>query len=206
MLKRLLYLIILVAALSACSEQEKTYKIGVSQCSSGRWRDKVNQEMLAAQHLYEADAEVVIAQSYDDTGLQIRQIDSLADAGIDLLVVAPNESAPIAEAIARTQQKGIPVIFFDRKAKTAQYTAFIGGNNEEAGQMMGNYIKRLEVSGERLEVSGERLEKTKVLEITGAMSSSPAQERHEGFKRGDGRLCGHRLRMPRGRLDVRQSL
>ena len=192
MLKRLLYLIILVAALSACSEQEKTYKIGVSQCSSGRWRDKVNQEMLAAQHLYEADAEVVIAQSYDDTGLQIRQIDSLADAGIDLLVVAPNESAPIAEAIARTQQKGIPVIFFDRKAKTAQYTAFIGGNNEEAGQMMGNYIKRLE--------------KTKVLEITGAMSSSPAQERHEGFKRGDGRLCGHRLRMPRGRLDVRQSL
>ena len=183
MLKRLLYLIILVAALSACSEQEKTYKIGVSQCSSGRWRDKVNQEMLAAQHLYEADAEVVIAQSYDDTGLQIRQIDSLADAGIDLLVVAPNESAPIAEAIARTQQKGIPVIFFDRKAKTAQYTAFIGGNNEEAGQMMGNYVKRLEVSGERLEVSGERLEKTKVLEITGAMSSSPAQERHEGFKR-----------------------
>ena len=49
--KAIIYLIIIVgiALLTGCSDSGKTYKIGVSQCSEGRWREKVNQEMLAAQ-------------------------------------------------------------------------------------------------------------------------------------------------------------
>ena len=75
MQKTALYLIILLGALlTGCSERKETYKIGVSQCSQGRWRDKVDQEMLAAQHLYEQDAKVTIAHSHDDTELQVRQI------------------------------------------------------------------------------------------------------------------------------------
>ena len=52
--KIITYLIIIsgMALLAGCSDSGKTYKIGVSQCSEGRWREKVNQEMLAAQHLY----------------------------------------------------------------------------------------------------------------------------------------------------------
>ena len=47
----LFYLLTAVVLLTACAE-EKAYKIGVSQCSAGQWREKVNNEMLAAQHLY----------------------------------------------------------------------------------------------------------------------------------------------------------
>ena len=133
----------------------------------------VNQEMLAAQHLYEYNAQVTIANALDDTQRQIRQIDSLANAGIDLLVVAPNESEPIAEAIVRTREKGIPVIFFDRKAETKDYTAFIGGNNVDAGEVVASYAVQL-----AQEVTGH---KPVVLEITGSMATSPARERHEGF-------------------------
>ena len=163
------YLIIIIYVfLVACSDGKSDYKIGVSQCSEGRWRTKVNQEMLAAQHLYEKDVKVTIANSYDDPALQARQIDSLILTGIDLLVVAPNEdSQTINEAIARVRQRGIPVVFFDRKTSYDDYTAFIGGNNVEAGQVAGRYAAQLE---------GNR-----VLEITGAMSSSPAKERHQGF-------------------------
>jgi len=159
----------------SCSQNEKGYKIGVSQCGEGQWRDKVNKEMLAAQHLYEKDVKVTIANAHDDTQRQIHQIDSLVDEGIDLLVVAPNESAPIADAIARVQKKGIPVVFFDRKAETNDYTAFIGGSNVEAGLTVGNYTLSL---AKNMHNNGKR---PCILEITGAMSSSPAQERHEGF-------------------------
>ncbi|MBR1547535.1 MAG: substrate-binding domain-containing protein [Prevotella sp.] len=178
MRKTTVYLIILIAGLclASCSDSRRTYKIGVAQCSHGPWRDKVNQEMLAAQHLYDETAEVCIAQSYDDTQLQIRQIDSLASAGIDLLVVAPNETEPLTDAIARVRKKGIPVIYFDRKAQTEDYTAFIGGNNVEAGQTAGNYVI------ERAKKSEVKGRKPRVVEITGLMSSSPARERHEGFK------------------------
>ena len=172
-----LYIILLtMLALSSCSEQEKAYRIGVSQCASGQWREKVNREMLAAQHLYDHNARVMIANANDDTQTQIRQIDSLCDAGIDLLVVAPTESAPIAPAIDRVRKKGIPVIFFDRKAQTSDYTAFIGGDNVEAGRTVGSYAATL--AGQM----APRLQrKPTVLEVTAAMSTSPAQERHEGF-------------------------
>ena len=171
----ILNLIILSGLLTACTESGRIYKIGVSQCSQGRWREKVNREMLAAQHLYEHDVKVSIADSYDDTELQSRQIDSLADSGIDLLIVAPNEAAPLTEAITRVRQKGIPVIFFDRKASTKDYTAFIGGNNVEAGKTVADYAATL------AKTLGRGGKKPSVLEITATMSTSPAQERHEGF-------------------------
>ena len=163
-----LYLILLVVVLASCTE-EKVYKIGVSQCGAGQWREKVNNEMLAAQHLYEQTAEVSIACAYDDTERQIKQIDSLVSSGIDLLVVAPNEANQLADVIANVRKKGIPVIYFDRKATTDDYTAFIGGSNVEAGRAMGEYAVSL----------GGGF----VMEITGAMSTSPAQERHEGFSK-----------------------
>ena len=67
-LRTLLYLI--VATLLASCTEAKVYKIGVAQCSKGPWREKVNQEMLAAQHLYEHDVKVSIANSVDDPELQ----------------------------------------------------------------------------------------------------------------------------------------
>ena len=123
---RYLILIAAIALTSACTEV-KTYKIGVSQCGSGQWREKVNDEMLAAQHLYEKNVKVIIANAHDDTQLQINQIDSLVNEDIDLLVVAPNESSQLSATISEVRKKGLPVIFFDRKAVTDDYTAFIGG-------------------------------------------------------------------------------
>ena len=179
MLKRLLFLFLVVLTLTACSDNEKVYKIGVAQCSKGRWREKVNQEMLAAQHLYERDVRVSIANAFDDSEWQARQIDSLAQTGIDLLVVAPNEDTKVInDAIGRVRQAGIPVICFDRKT-SADYTAFIGGNNVEAGLIVGQYVASI--------VEGE---KPLVMEITGHMGSTPAQERHQGFKEAMKKLPG----------------
>ena len=167
-------LIATVALLTACTEV-KTYKIGVSQCGPGQWREKVNQEMLAAQHLYEHSAKVIITNAHDSTELQIAQIDSLVGLGIDLLVVAPNESSQLTAKIKEVRQKGLPVIFFDRKAVTDDYTAFIGGSNVEAGRASGEYA--IQVLG-AMPQDGR---KPFVMEITGQMSTSPAQERHQGF-------------------------
>ena len=170
--KGLLWALMLMALLTACSD-EKAYRIGVSQCGGGQWREKVNQEMLAAQHLYEHDVKISVACAHDNSQRQIEQIDSLVASGIDLLVVAPNEAAAIGEAISRAKGKGIPVIFFDRKAETEDYTAFIGGSNTVAGEACGIYALLLAQQVER--------HKPVIVEVTGAMSTSPAQERHRGF-------------------------
>lgn len=99
-------IIIIAALLAGCQDSGRTYKIGVAQCSKGPWREKVNQEMLAAQHLYENDVEVDIVNSFDDPEMQARQIDSLAGTDIDLMVVAPYEDIkPINDAIARVLRR-----------------------------------------------------------------------------------------------------
>ena len=170
----LVYLLAALTLLTACND-EKVYRIGVSQCGAGQWREKVNNEMLAAQHLYEQTVEVSIACAYDDTERQIKQIDSLANSGIDLLVVAPNEEEPVSAAISRVRKLGIPVICFDRKVGGDNYTAFIGGSNVEAGHAIG--VNAVDVA-KGMVAHGHR---PLVLEITATMSSSPAKERHQGF-------------------------
>lgn len=53
-MKRIVYACIVACLLllGSCAEKSSNYKIGVSQCAGGNWREKVNSELLSAQHLY----------------------------------------------------------------------------------------------------------------------------------------------------------
>lgn len=160
--------------LVSCNRQEAHYHIGLSQCVGGAWREKVNMEMLSAQHLYNNVVDVDIKNADNISERQIAQIDSFVSAGVDILVVAPNDYKSVAPAIARARRRGIPVVLFDRKADTNNYTAYIGGDNVAAGRAMANYA--LSLVGESLQ--GRR---GTILELTGGMKSSPALDRHRGF-------------------------
>ena len=177
-MKPVLHLIILCGLtllLAACSSG-KHYRISVLQCSAGNWRYKLNNELLAAQHLYDQDVEVEILNCHDRSDVQVRQIDSLLNEDVDLLVVAPNEYAEVAPALRRAKERGKPVILFDRKADTDDYTAFIGGDNEDVGRLAANYAARLVKAG-----GGHN-----VLEITALQSTSPSRDRHKGFEQAIG--------------------
>ena len=151
------------------------YKIGVSQCVGGRWRDKVNNEMLSAQHLYDTDVKVCITNADNNTEQQRQQIDSLIDAGVDLLVISPNEYKPLSPCVERAKKYGIPVILFERKTSSNDYTAYIGGDNVEAGRAIGTYAARL--CRDSIHVGRRPV----VLEITGQLVMSPDRERYQGF-------------------------
>ena len=169
-------LFLLICLLSGCSGgKDYRWHIGVSQCVGGKWRDKVNQEMLTAQHLYNKEVKVDIANADNDSRRQIQQIDSLVASGIDLLIVAPNSYEEISPAIDRAYRAGVPVILFDRKAQGSNYTAYIGGDNVEAGKAMGHYT---------LSLLRDRSydHRPRILEITGGTVSSPARDRHHGFQ------------------------
>ena len=154
--------------LESCSQSEKRYKIGVSQCSEDIWRDKQNAELRMGAYL-EGNVELRFAAAYDSDERQVQQIDSLVATGIDLLIVAPNQVATISPAIDRAYDKGIPVIVFERKTNSQKYTAFISADNYEMGRVMGEYI------------ASQLHGKGRVMEIMGLEGSSPAIERNNGF-------------------------
>ena len=173
-MKQTTLFIILLAALllTACSQKEKTYRIAVSQCSVGKWRFKLNDELLAAQYLYDQNVKVEIINCYDRSDVQVRQIDSLSQSDIDLLVVAPNEYEEVAPALRRAKERGVPVILFDRKVDTDDYTAFIGGDNVAVGRMAAEYAMLLVAQS-----AGKH-----ILEVTALQSTSPSLDRHRGFE------------------------
>jgi len=164
----LLTMLSIVALLSACQSSKPHYKIGVSQCSADIWRDKQNAELRMGAYFHD-NVELLFASAYDSDERQVQQIDSLVEAGIDLLIVAPNQVSTISTAIDRAYDQGIPVIVFERKTNSRKYSAFISADNYEMGRIMGNYI------ASQLKGGG------KVVEVMGLKGSSPAIERHKGF-------------------------
>lgn len=154
--------------LSSCMDSGKKYVIGVSQCSEDSWRSKLQDELVMATYFNE-DVELRFASAHDDSRLQEKQIDSLANTGIDLLIVSPNQVDNLTGAIGRVFKKKIPVVLYDRKTSDTQFTAFMGADNYLIGEMMGQFLV------------GKLGGKGNIVEIGGLKGSSPAQERHDGF-------------------------
>lgn len=164
--------LVLTAAVSLClascggGEAHKRFVVGVSQCSEDTWRDKLNEELRIAATYYDVDLQIKSAN--DDVRLQTEQIDRFVEQGVDLLVVAPGQVS-ISPAIDKAYEKGIPVIVFDRRTRSNKYTAYIGADNHDIGASMAEFMANANTAG------------TKVVELCGLSSSSPAIERDAGF-------------------------
>ena len=164
-----IYLLTLAAVLlMGCKQNEPKYIIGVSQCSEDIWRDWQNAEMRMEANFHEG-VELRFTAAHDDSELQSKQIDSLVESGINLLIVAPNQLSTVSPAIDRAYDKGIPVIVFERKTDSRKYSAFVSADNYEMGHLMGEYIAT--------QLGG----KGQIMEVKGLKGSSPAEERYNGF-------------------------
>lgn len=145
-----------------------TYKIGVSQCSGGDWREKMNDEMRR-EAIFHPGISFDFCNAGDDPLKQVRDVDSLIELGVDLLVVAPIDSAHGRALVNKAMGKGIPVIVADRRLPGSDYTAYVGGDNYAVGHNAAEYlISHLPKGGE-------------VFEIRGHDGSSPVEMRHQGF-------------------------
>lgn len=170
-----LLLLVALFTLAGCTSNYK-YKIGVSQCVGGPWREKANNEMLSAQHLYDNDVKVIIRNADNSNERQCQQIDSLVDEGVDLLIVSPNDYNVLNKSLQRACDKNIPIVFFDRTTSLQHYAAYIGGDNVEAGRCMAEYA----VSLCRDSVAAKARNPV-VLEITGPLELTPDIDRNKGF-------------------------
>ncbi len=168
-LAKLLCAIVCMACLIACNTpQAPQYRIGVSQCSGGAWREKLNSEMERELLLHDGIV-MEIRNANDSNQQQIEDVRYFIDQQVDLLIVSPNEAKEITPVISKAYDAGIPVVVFDRRVEGDKYTAFVSGDNEGAGRLIAYYtLSQLPQGG-------------KILELTGDMNTTPAQMRHQGF-------------------------
>lgn len=161
-------MLLLLPFLGACVKDSGGYVIGVSQCSVDAWREVANNEMLQEASFYN-NLTVNIRSVHDDSEQQIRDIEEFIDEKVDLLVISPNESTSLTPVVEKAYRSGIPVILYDRKIDSDQYTAFIGGDNRQIGYLAGTYaMNTLKNTG-------------RICIIRGTRGSTADTERYEGF-------------------------
>ncbi len=166
---------------SCSSPQEPRYRIGVSQCSEGAWRAKQNAEMERELLLHDGISMELIC-CHDISQQQIEDIRGFIKQKVDLIVVSPNEE-DVTPAIAEAYDAGIPVIVFDRQVLGNKYTAFVGGDNEGAGRLLARYAMSLSNLSNLSNPStpSPPFQSCRIIELTGVMSTTPAQMRHHGI-------------------------
>ncbi|MEC5145032.1 substrate-binding domain-containing protein [Chitinophaga sp. 212800010-3] len=159
-----------VLLLPACQEkQDKTFIIGVSQLGDAdAWRREMKEE-IDRELVFNPDLKILYRQADYNSQEQVQQIRELAAHKIDLLIVSPNEAAPLTPVIDSLYKQGIPVVVVDRNISSDSYNSFIGADNIEVGRLAGQY------AASYLNKAGN------IIEITGLPSSTPALQREKGF-------------------------
>jgi ribose transport system substrate-binding protein len=156
--------------------EKDSYLIGMSQANEGEpWRQAMNDQIAAAAAEH-PNLEVVFADAAQDNAQQVADVEGFLSQGIDLLIISPNEAAPLTEVVAKACAEGVPVIVLDRKVEGDQFTMWIGADNELIGEQAGAYAASW--------CSEQGHEPCQVGEIRGLEGSTPAQERGDGFRTG----------------------
>ncbi|HLJ54519.1 MAG TPA: substrate-binding domain-containing protein [Chthonomonadaceae bacterium] len=157
---------------SAPAAGGKTFVIGMSQCTVDEpWRVQMDQDIqdAAAKH---PELKLLVSVAGDNSATQQQDVRTFVQQKVNLIIISPKESRPLTKPVEEAMDAGIPVIVLDRKIEGDKYTCFIGGDNVKIGREAGKYMVQL--------LGG----KGNVVELKGLMTSTPAQERHNGFMEG----------------------
>ena len=151
------------------STTTKKYVVGFAQANSkDPWRQVQNASLIAAKAKF-PDIELKQQDAANDNQTQIGQVENFLTQKIDLLLISPNESAPLTPAVEKVYAAKIPVVLMDRSITSDKYTTYLGGDNHEIGKQAGQFI----------------VEKSKgtggIVELYGKSAVSAAKDRHDGF-------------------------
>lgn len=152
---------------------ENPWVIGMSQCNLGEpWREQMNKDIAAAAAKHD-NIKVVFKDAQNDKNTQRAHVEEFLTQKIDLLIISPKDTG-LTKVVAEAFDKGVPVVVLDRAVDGDQFTAFIGGDNTVIGRAAGQWVRKT--------LGG----KGQIVELRGLMTSTPAQDRHSGFREGLG--------------------
>lgn len=157
------------------SAPDEKFIIAFSQCNSAEpYRTAQNNVMRQVIANY-PDCELIIQDAQQDNARQISQIENFILQGVDALIVAPNEAAPLTAVVERAHEAGIKVVCLERNLLAPVYDVFVGADNEAIGEMAGKFVAEY--------VQEKDIENPVVVEMKGLLGTKPQEERHRGARR-----------------------
>jgi ribose transport system substrate-binding protein len=153
-------------------EPGETVVIGFSGPAADHgWLGAINSAAIAEAAKY-PDIELKVAEGTNDANLQISQVETFVNEGVDAIVLLPTDGAALTEAAIAAMEAGVPVVNVDREFSSpfAARTTILG-DNYGMGVSAGTYI---------CEQLGDNPDAV-IAEIAGIDSLPLTQDRSAGF-------------------------
>ncbi len=165
---------------TSASESTANGKIVVGvlmKCQSDPFQRKLNDATHAALSDLKTQGKIsdfVELDADSDVQKQLNQADDLIAKKVSVIVMAPQDSNGCAPIIVSAKAAGIPIVLVNSKTdNSSDADAFVGSNDVEAGEIMGNFI----VS----KLGGAGKAKGNVLHLQGAIGNSAQIGRGNGI-------------------------
>jgi ribose transport system substrate-binding protein len=159
---------------SSNDDPGETVVIGFSgpQADHG-WLAAINEAATSEAEKYE-DIDLRVAEGTNDANLQISQIETFINDGVDAIVLLPTDGAALTNVAIRAMEAGIPVINVDREFSSpfAARTTILG-DNYGMGVSAGTYACQLKEEND--------LTDPVIAEIAGIDALPLTQDRSRGF-------------------------
>lgn len=162
-------------AASGNDEPGETVTIGFSgPLADHGWLAAVNSSAIEEAESYE-DIDLRTAEATNDASLQISQIETFINEGVDAIVLLPTDGAQLTEIATRAMEEGIIVVNVDREFSSpfAARTTILG-DNYGMGVSAGTYACQL--------IEENNIADPVIAEIAGIDSLPLTQDRSQGFE------------------------
>ncbi|HOT51640.1 MAG TPA: substrate-binding domain-containing protein, partial [Candidatus Hydrogenedentes bacterium] len=153
----------------------KTYRIAFSQCNSAEPYRTAQNNIMKRDIAKYPDCTLTIQDAQQDNARQIAQIENFIQQGVDVLIVAPNEAAPLTAVVKKAKEKGIKVVCLERNLLEPVYDIFVGADNVKIGELAGQFVAEY--------VAGKGIQAPVVVEMKGLLGTKPQEERHNGARK-----------------------
>jgi ribose transport system substrate-binding protein len=165
-------LLLLLVALPTSHAQKKQWHIAiVPKALTGEYWVRCKKGAEAAAKQFGVKLTFIGPSAETEVDKQIDIVENLITRGVDAIGISPCDGKALVPVIEKAIAKGIPVVTVDSDAKTNKRLAYIGTDNEKAGEMAAKELANL--------MGG----KGKVLIIQGVPGAENLMQRVKGFKR-----------------------
>jgi len=160
--RRLLLILVGAGWVTGCTSESSPYKYTVvfSQCNNAEPYRAAQNAAMKKLWGEQPDVRLVVMDAQQDSVRQIAEIETAIRMKPQLIIVAPNERAPLTEVMKRATEAHIAVICLERDIVEPDYTSWIRVDNRAIGRMIGQFVvdaltkKYGEPKGNIVEIAG----------------------------------------------------
>ena len=147
------------------------------KCQSDPFQRKLNEAQKTALDQLKSQGKIkdyVQLDADSDVQKQLNEADNLIAKKVNVIVMAPQDANGCAPIVEKANAAGIPIVVVNSKTTNVdKATAFVGSNDVEAGEILGNFIvSKLGGAGKASGV---------VLHLQGAIGNSAQIDRGKGI-------------------------